>query len=53
MWAIYLTCAATLGVALLTDDAVRQFLKIPHSDYYALLIAVACSVVFGGVLLFV
>lgn len=50
MWVIYLTCAATLCVALLTDDAVRQFLKIPQPDYYALLIAVACSIVFGGIL---
>ncbi|WP_017652309.1 hypothetical protein [Fortiea contorta] len=50
MWVIYIMCAAALGMALVTDDAARQFLKISEPDYYALLIAVACSVVLGGLL---
>lgn len=50
MWVIYIMCAATLVVALLTDDAVRPFLKLSEPDYYALLIAIAFSIVLGGML---
>ncbi|MEH1933843.1 MAG: hypothetical protein V7L14_08955 [Nostoc sp.] len=50
MWVIYVMCAAGLGVALLTDDACRQFLKLSEPDYYALLIAIAFSIVLGGML---
>ena len=50
MWVIYIFMAVGLGVALLTDDAVRVFLKLPLQEYYALLIAIAFSIVLGGVL---
>ncbi len=50
MWVIYIFVAAALVVALLTDDAVRPFLKLSEHDYYALLIAIAFSVVLGGTL---
>lgn len=41
---------AGLVIALLTDDAVRPFLKLSEPDYYALLIAIAVSIVLGGML---
>lgn len=47
-WVIYIMSGAALVLALLTDDAVRQFLKLSESDYYALLIAIAVSIVLGG-----
>jgi FtsH-binding integral membrane protein len=50
MWIIYILCGAALVVALLTDDAVRPFLKLSEPDYYALLIAIAFSIVLGGVI---
>lgn len=50
MWIIYIICAATVVLALLTDDAVRPFLKLSERDYYALLIAIAFSIVLGGAL---
>ncbi|BAY10288.1 hypothetical protein [Calothrix sp. NIES-2098] len=50
MWVIYIMCAAALVVVLLTDDAVRPFLKLSEHDYYALLIAIAVSIVLGGML---
>jgi hypothetical protein len=50
MWVIYIMSAAALVVALLTDDAVRPFLKLSEHDYYALLIAIAFSIVLGGVI---
>ena len=50
MWVIYIVCGASLVVALLTDDAVRSFLKLSEHDYYALLIAIAFSIFLGGVL---
>ena len=50
MWVIYIISGAALVLALLTDDAVRQFLKLPEHDYYALLIAIAASIILGGML---
>ena len=50
MWVIYIMSLALLAVALLTDDAVRPFLKLSEHDYYALLIAIAFSIVLGGAL---
>jgi hypothetical protein len=50
MWIIYIFCGVALCVALLTDDAVRRFLKLTEHDYYALLIAIAVSIVLGGVM---
>lgn len=48
MWVIYIMSCAALVLALLTDDAVRPFLKLSETDYYALLIAIAVSIVLGG-----
>ncbi|MEH1834167.1 MAG: hypothetical protein V7L29_19370 [Nostoc sp.] len=39
-----------LVLALLTDDAIRPFLKLSSPDYYALLIAIAVLIVLGRVL---
>jgi hypothetical protein len=50
MWVVYIMVVASLGIALLTDDAVRQFLKLSETDYYALLIAIASSIILGGLL---
>ncbi|MEI1376608.1 hypothetical protein PQG02_18715 [Nostoc sp. UHCC 0926] len=50
MWVIYIMSGAALVLALLTDDAVRQFLKLSEPDYYALLIAIAVSILLGGML---
>lgn len=50
MWVIYIVLAALLVVALLTDDAARQFLKISELDYYALLIAIASSIFLGAII---
>jgi hypothetical protein len=49
MWVVYIMCAVALTLALLTDDAVRQFLRLPEPEYYALLIAIAVSIVLGGI----
>ncbi len=50
MWVIYIVAAASLVIALITDDAARKFLKISEIDYYALLIAVASAIFLGGVI---
>jgi hypothetical protein len=50
MWVIYIMSAAALIIALITDDAVRSFLKISAPDYYALLIAIASAILLGGLL---
>jgi uncharacterized protein YacL len=50
MWVVYIMCGAGLVIALLTDDAVRQFLKLSETDYYALLIAIASAIFLGGML---
>lgn len=50
MWVVYIVSAAALALALLTDDAARLFLKLTEPDYYALLIAIAFSILLGGVL---
>ncbi|MEH2456392.1 hypothetical protein [Nostoc sp.] len=50
MWVIYIMSCAALCLALLTDDAVRPFLKLSQHDYYALLIAIPVSIVLGGML---
>ncbi|WP_335171499.1 hypothetical protein [Nostoc sp.] len=44
MWVVYIISDASLCLALLTDDAVRRFLKLPEPDYYALLIAIAVTI---------
>lgn len=48
MWVIYIMSCAALVLALLMDDAVRPFLKLSEPDYYALLIAIAVSIILGG-----
>ncbi|WP_445631572.1 hypothetical protein [Nostoc sp. DSM 114167] len=50
MWVVYIMSGAGLAIALLTDDAVRPFLKLSEPDYYALLIAIAVSIVLGGLI---
>ncbi|MEH2300011.1 MAG: hypothetical protein V7K88_13545 [Nostoc sp.] len=50
MWVIYIMSIAGLVLALLTDDAIRPFLKLSEPDYYALLIAIAVSIVLGGLI---
>ncbi|WP_414544295.1 hypothetical protein [Nostoc sp. CCY0012] len=50
MWVVYIMSCASLGIALITDDAVRQFLKLSEADYYALLIAIASAIILGGLL---
>ncbi|MGF1934525.1 MAG: hypothetical protein RM347_008995 [Nostoc sp. ChiQUE02] len=50
MWVVYIMCGVALALALLADDAVRAFLKLSEPDYYALLIAIAVSIVLGGML---
>jgi len=50
MWIVYIVAAAALGLALVTDDASRQFLKLAEPDYYALLIAIAAAILLGGIL---
>ncbi|WP_414579642.1 hypothetical protein [Anabaena sp. CCY 9402-a] len=50
MWVVYIMSTAALGVALVTDDAVRQFFKLSEHDYYALLIAIAAAIFLGGML---
>ncbi|MBW4644777.1 MAG: hypothetical protein KME23_17740 [Goleter apudmare HA4340-LM2] len=50
MWVIYIVAAAALVLALVTDDAVRVFLKLGEQDYYALLIAIASAIILGGIL---
>jgi hypothetical protein len=50
MWVVYIISGAALCLALLTDDAMRQFLKLSEHDYYALLIAIAVSIILGGML---
>lgn len=50
MWVVYILSGVALVLALLTDDAVRQFLKLSEPDYYALLIAIAVSILLGGML---
>ncbi|MBD2411186.1 hypothetical protein FACHB389_06780 [Nostoc calcicola FACHB-389] len=50
MWVIYIMSFAALALALVTDDAVRPFLKLSEPDYYALLIAIASAIVLGGML---
>lgn len=49
MWVIYIFCAISLVIGLITDDATRKFLKIPEPEYYALLIAIAISLILGAV----
>lgn len=50
MWVVYIMSGAALCLGLLTDDAMRQFLKLSEPDYYALLIAITVSIVLGGML---
>lgn len=50
MWVIYIMSFVALVLILLTDDAVRPFLKLSQHDYYALLIAISVSIVLGGML---
>ncbi len=50
MWVVYIMSFAGLVLALVTDDAVRPFLKLSEPDYYALLIAIASAIVLGGML---
>ncbi|WP_445630420.1 hypothetical protein [Nostoc sp. DSM 114167] len=50
MWVVYIMSFVGLALALLTDDAMRTFLKLAEPDYYALLIAIAVSIVLGGML---
>lgn len=50
MWVVYIVSTSALALGLLTDDAARQFLKLSEPDYYALLIAIAFSILLGGVL---
>lgn len=49
MWVIYIMSGVGLVLALLTDDAIRPFLKLSSPDYYARLIAIAISIILGGV----
>ena len=46
---VYIFCFVAWGVSLLADDAIRPFLKLSESDYYALVFAIIISVFFGGV----
>ncbi|MBD2438272.1 hypothetical protein [Nostoc sp. FACHB-110] len=50
MWVVYIVSTSALALGLLTDDAARQFLKLSEPDYYALLIAIAFSILLGGVM---
>ncbi|WP_334691830.1 hypothetical protein [Nostoc sp.] len=47
---LYIMSSVGLVLALLTDDAIRPFLKLSSPDYYALLIAIAVLIVLGRVL---
>ncbi|MDJ0674385.1 MAG: hypothetical protein QNJ36_03115 [Calothrix sp. MO_167.B42] len=45
---IYIVLLLLWLLAWITDDAVSAFLKLELKDYYAILIAIAVAVVFGG-----
>lgn len=49
MWVIYIVAAAAIAIAVITDDAARNFLKLSELDYYALLIAIAAAIFLGGI----
>jgi membrane protein YqaA with SNARE-associated domain len=50
MWVVYIVASAALVLALVTDDAIRPFIKLTEPDYYAMLIAIAAAIFLGGVL---
>lgn len=47
---VYLICGILWLLGWLTDDAVAAWLKIPLTDYYAVLIALFVAIALGGVL---
>jgi hypothetical protein len=49
MWLIYGFAVVILVLMLLTDDAIKKFLKISDIDYYAMLIAIASAIFIGGI----
>lgn len=49
MWLFYGFVAVILVLMLLTDDAIKKFLKISDIDYYAMLIAIASAIFIGGI----
>jgi membrane protein YqaA with SNARE-associated domain len=49
MWLIYGLFASAIVLMLLTDDAVRAFLKLNENDFYSLIIAASAAVLIGGI----